>query len=1025
MKSGYLHQKELLILTVSTCLILLFAPCVQAQKVSGTVYSSSDNNPLSGVTVQVKGTSNGVTTNPAGEYELVNVKSTDSLVFSFIGFQEKAIKVGNQSHINVYLAPGISSLDQLVVIGYGKERKTSITSAIAKIKNEKLDQIPVGRIESALIGRLAGVHITTPESVPGNSPIIRIRGTGSISAGNSPLIVIDGFPGGSLSDININDVASIEVLKDASAAAIYGSRGSGGVIIVTTKEGQIGKPRFNFNAYFGVANAIGHNDWITGEEFYNYQVKYKNRDFYNAGGDTTIPVWGDSRRPANYQVNPVIKEGNTVWEDVVLNPAPIQSYTLSASGGTENTQYYISGGLKNERGTLKNTWYKTYSARAKINIKINEIIDAGLILSPHYSKRRLPGAGIHALAKCGPYVSPKRNPDGSWPRALDYWGNSVSAQVSPLAMLNGTYNYSSSFNNLGQLSLEAKLFNGLKFKTSLNINYTANKSEYFRAPFATSNNVSSGSASNSNITNIVSENLLTYNKQFKNESDINVILGGSYQKSNYYNASMSAIAGSFNNDIIHTLNNAQVEPGSGTTKTHWGLISYFGRVNYSYKQKYFFSGSYRMDGSSRFGSESRWGSFPAVSAGWRISQEPFFSIKSVNELKLRISYGIVGNFNIGNFQYLGRIGQAYYSPDDNPTIGMAQVNFGNPKLHWEKTKSLNIGMDLGLFNDRLNLTVDFYRKRTDGLLYDVSIPAITGFSNSLVNIGTIENKGIEFTIKTENLTGDFKWNTIFNFSHNANSVISLENNIDEVIHTDSRGMSWILRVGEPMFSYYGYKLIGVLEDKEAVEKYPTLPGSQPGNGRYKDVNGDGEITPEDKVILGNFQPDLVMGLVNNFSWKGVDLSITLQSSLGAKMYELENLYYEGPTVCAMRRSLIDHQWWSPNDPGDGMSPSTALSELAYVSNSDYYLENASYLMVRNINLGYTFSPSLTQKIKLNDLRVYVTASNLFMLTAKEFHGYNPEGFTNGGINGINSEPGYNVGSFPLSRTIAVGINLKF
>ena len=1027
-RAGSVQRRLLLLLLFGTGILIQSTKEVGAQSriLRGTVHSSADNQPLTGVTVKVKGTSNGSTTDTDGVFELANVTSSDTLLVSSIGYDQKQVAVGDRSVIKIVLSMSVSALDQLVVIGYGKERKSSLTSSIATIKNDKLDQIPVGRLESALVGRLAGVHITTPESVPGSAPIIRIRGTGSISAGNSPLVVIDGFPGGSLSDIDMNDVESIEVLKDASAAAIYGSRGSGGVIIVTTKNGSNGKPVFNFNAYYGISKAMGHKDWMTGEEYYRYQVKYKNRDFYNAGGDTSLPIWGDARRPATYQVNPVIKEGNTNWEDEVLQSAPIQSYSLSIAGGKDNVQYYLSGSLKNEKGTLINTWYKTYAARARLHIDINSFLSAGLTLSPHFSKRRLPGAGIHALAKAGPYVSPIQNKDGSWPRALDYWGTSVSAQVSPFAVLYGTHNYSSSFNNLGQLYLEAKLMEGLTFKTSLDVNFDVGKSEAFRAPYATSNGVSSGSAGNSRTTNIINENLLTYNRTFHENHNLNVILGGSYQKSSYYNASMSAINGTFNNDIIFTLNNAQVSPESGTSKTQWGLISYFGRVNYNYQEKYFVSGSFRMDGSSRFGSENRWGSFPAISAAWRISQEPFFEgVKAVNEFKVRASYGLVGNFNIGNFQYLGRIGQAYYSPGDEPTTSMAQTSLGNPELHWEKTHSLDIGMDVGLLDDRISLTVDYYRKRTSGLLYDVDIPATTGFSNSLVNVGNIENKGVEISIKTQNLTGAFRWSTGFNLSHNENKVISLEKNLNEVIHTHSRGMSWLLRVGEPMFSYYGYKLVGVLENESDVEKYPTLPGSQPGNGRFEDVNGDGEITPEDKVILGNFQPDFVLGMVNNFSWKGFDLSIALQSSLGAEMYELENLYYEGPTVCAMRRSLVDHQWWSSSDPGDGMSPSTSLGELAYVSNSDYYIENASYLMVRNINLGYTFPQHWTRRFKVNDLRVFISASNLLMVTDKAFHGYNPEGFTSGGIDGINSMPGYNVGAFPLSRTIAIGLNLQF
>lgn len=1001
-------------------------PGLSAQSVSGIVRSAGDNQPSPGVTVQVKGASNGTTTDAEGGYKLSNVKPDDSLIFSFVGFQKKVVGVNGRTNVDVTLTPTISSLSQVVVVGYGTQNRASVTSAIASIENDKLDQIPGGMNGMALAGRLPGVNITNPQNQPGNPPTITIRGTGSISAGNSPLVVIDGFPGGSLANLNMNDVKSIEVLKDAAAAAIYGSRGSGGVIIVTTKSGRIGKTKFNVNAYYGVNKPIGFDDWITGEEFYDYQVKYKNRDFYNAGGDTTLPIWGDPARPATYQVNPVIKEGSYIWQDIVLRPAPIQNYDLSASGGTDKVQYFLSGGIEDQQGALIQTWYKSYSARAKLNVKINDFLTAGIILSPFYSKRRLPSLGIEAMSKTAPFVSPDRNPDGTWPRPLDYWGTSVSAQVSPLATINGSSFYSSVFNNLGQAYLKVNLLEGLEFKTSLDVDYTLNQSERFQAPYATANNTSSGSASNQTISNVISENFFSYNKSFANKHNFNAILGASFQKSRTYTMSMTAIRGTFNNDIIETLNNAQIDANSYTSKTQWGLTSYYARVNYNYLEKYYLSGSYRIDGSSRFGANNRWGKFPSVSAGWRISQEPFLQNNNViDELKLRASYGEVGNFNIGDFQYLAGIGSVNYSPDNKLNTGEAPTNIGNPDLRWEKTKSLDIGMDLGLFKDRLNFILDFYRKRTQGLLYQVNIPSVTGFSNSLTNTGDIQNQGIEFSINSKNFTGGFKWNTTFNFTYNENKVVRLAEGLDEVINTHSRGMGWILRVGDPMFSYYGYKLIGVFMNDDDLNKYPALPGTKVGNARYQDTNGDGKIDDNDKVILGNFAPKYILGLVNDFSWKGFDLSITLQSSLGAKLYEEENLFYEGPTVSAMRRSLVDHQWWSPSAPGDGMSPSTALSDLAYVANSDYYLENASYLMLRNVNLGYRFPASLIKGIKLDNLRVYVSASNLLVLTAKGFHGYNPEGYTLGGISGIGSFPGYNQGAIPLNKSFVVGINLNF
>src|SRR5690606_27986143 len=436
---------------------------------------------------------------------------------------------------------------------------------------------------------------------------------------------------------------------------------------------------------------------------------------------------------------------------------------------------------------------------------------------------------------------------------------------------------------------------------------------------------------------------------------VNAILGASYQKSDTRNSVMAAVPGSFNNEIVKTLNNAIINPaGTRTTETQWGLASYFSRVNYSYDQKYLLAASFRTDGSSRFGSKSRWGFFPSASAAWRISEEDFLKDNSlISELKLRASYGEVGNFNIGDFQYLGLIGEDYYSPGGILTKGQGQTSFGNDELRWERTNSYDIGLEIGLLDNRISINADYYDKKTKDLLYNVSIPGISGFVNSLVNIGDISNKGFELELNTRNLIGDFKWETAFNFSKNVNKVTDL-GGVEEVVNTHTRGMSWVLRVGEPMFSYYGYKLIGVLQNEEDIANSAVLPGSKPGHSKFNDLNGDGIITPDDRELLGNYQPKALLGMVNDFSYKKFDLTVVMQASLGAKMYNLENLYYQGATVSGMRRSLIENQWWSEEEPGDGMSPGTALSALAYVSNSDFYLEDASFLAIRNVNLGYTF-----------------------------------------------------------------------
>lgn len=992
-------------------------------RVTGTV-TDEKGTGIPGVSVRIKGGNTGMVTGPTGAYS-INAPENGILVFSFVGFTTQEVAVNNQTTIHVRLQEDLTSLEELVVIGYGSVKKSSLTAAVSKIENKKLDQVPAGRFETAVVGRMAGVNISTARSRPGEAPIIRVRGASSLDAGNDPLIVIDGFPGGSLDNVNMNDVESMEVLKDASSAAIYGSRGSGGVIIITTKKGKSGKPQLNFNAYTGIANAIGHDDWISGQEYYDYVVRYQNREYVWAGGDPSIPVWGDARRPAAYQVNPVIKEGNVNWQNEVLEAAPIHNYNLSVSGGTDNARYYVSGTFKDEKGTIRNTSYTSYTVRANLDLKINNVISTGFMLSPNYNNRRNLGLGIEAMVKYPPFVAVK-NPDGTYPKARDYWGIVVTGGLNPMAVLDATKSYANAMNNVGEIYVGLDILKGLKLRSSIGGNITYTTNELYQAAFGNAANAASGSASDIRNFNLINENVLSYNTSFKGVHNLSGILGASYQKSTRRDALMGIVAGSFSNDVIETLNNAVISPTlTRTLKTSWGLVSYFSRLNYDFKEKYLFAVSMRTDGSSRFAPNNKWGFFPSASVAWRVSEESFLKAsKLISNLKLRASYGVTGNFNIPDFAYLGGISDVYYAPNGVLAKGQAQTSFGNKDLRWEENRSYDIGMELGLLSNRINLVFDYYNKNTSDLLYFESIPATIGFTNSLRNTGEVNNRGIEFELNTKNLTGAFKWETSFNLTRNRNKVVSL-GGVTERINTDTFGMSWILRVGEPMFSYYGFKSIGVLQDANDVANSPILAGSLPGNTKYEDIVKDGTINSSDRVILGSFHPKLFMGMVNDFSWKNFDLSIVMQASLGAKMYNFENEYYQGALAGAMRRSLVETQWWSPAEPGDGRMPGAALSKLTWQANSDIYIEDASFLGLRNLNLGYTLPKKLAEKLRMQSCRVYTSVSNLFMLTKDGFHGYNPEGYTRGEISGLNSMPGYNAGSEPMNRIFTLGLNVNF
>lgn len=992
--------------------------------IRGTV-KDAGGNPLAGVSVIVKGTRKGTSSGTDGSFS-IEANVGDVLEFTIVGYQKKSVNVGKQTVINVTLEVNASDLSDVVVVGYGTQKRSSVTAAISKIQNDNLDEVPSGRPETALIGRMAGVDISQRRNIPGAAPNISIRGTGSISANNSPLIVIDGFPGGDLGQLDMNDVESIEVLKDASSAAIYGSRGAGGVILVTTKRGTGGKAVLNVNAYSGFARPMVFNDWMTGEEWYDYLVKYQNREFAWAGGDTTLPMFGDPARPTTYQVNPQAKDlPQTIWQNEVIQTAPVQNYNVSVKGGSDNVKYYVSGTYGKEGGAIKTAYYETYGFRANLDVRINKVVSFGMELSPHFTKQRVAGSNMVSLVKYPPFVSPEKM-NGKYPRTFDYIPTGHSGQASPYTFLYGTRNYNNNFAGVGRAFVNLNLMDGLSFKTSLGTNIIYNTYNAFSGGIGDAQVNTTGSVSQNQSINVVNENVLSYNKTFNKSHDFSGILGASYQQNTSQSIGMAATTNSFNNEIVQTLNNAIINPsGSSQSKSQWGLISYFARVNYAYKERYLLAASFRTDGSSRFGTDNKWGNFPSVSAAWRVSKENFMrNIPVVSELKLRGSYGVTGNFNIGDFQYLGAVGSVLYSPNSTTVKGTAQTSIDNPNLSWEKVKGYDLGLELGLFGNRVNVNVDYYDKRTDGMLYAVNVPAITGFTSTIENIGVVRNRGVDIELFTRNLVGAFKWNTSFNVSRNKNEVVDL-GGVDERINT-LWSMGFLLRKGVPMFSYYGYKMTGVFQNDEQISKLPHLAGTKPGNPILLDVNDDGKIDPDDdRVILGNAMPKIVFGMANSFSYKKFDLSITWQASFGAKIFNAENQYYEGNTLGAMRRSLAERQWWSESDPGDGKAPAAALSQLfAFNTNTDFYIEDASFFNFRNLNLGYNLSGLVPAKVFKN-VRVYTSVSNLFIIKNKNNHAYNPEGTTEGSISGISSTPGVNFGSEPLSRIIVFGVNVGF
>src|SRR5690625_5176454 len=996
--------------------------------VSGQVTDSETGEPLPGVNVAVAGTTTGTATDTNGEYNLQISVDNPVLIFSYIGYATQEVTVGERDEIDISLLQDTGLLDEVVVVGYGTMQKSSVTSSISKVENDILDQVPSGRPENVLAGRLAGLSVVNPRSTPGESPVIRIRGVGSIDAGNNPLVVIDGFPGGDLGQINMNDVESIEVLKDPSSAAIYGSRGAGGVILVTTKRGTDSGVQFNYNGYYGYSVPMLHDDWLLGDDWYEYLVKYQNREFAWAGGDTSIPMFGDPRRPTTYQINPLTYElPQTNWQDEITDIAPIQNHSISLSGGVNNVRYFVSGNFIEEDGIVRTANYKQYSLRSNLDVEVNDRINVGLNFNPSFTDRRIAGSAMHNLVKYPPFVPPSAEGINYPPRTQYYIPTGHSGQASPYVFLDGTHDNRETFRTQGQLFASIEPVDGLLIRSSVGTNLSFSYTDYFRGTLNDPGITTYEQDLRSRNINLLNENTLNYTTTLGEDHEINALIGASFQQSTSTGSQLRSELDSYNNEIIRTINNAIVNPAnSSSSKSEWGLVSYFTRLNYSFRDKYLISAVFRTDGSSRFGSNNKWGNFPSLSVAWRLTEEEFMrGLTAVDELKLRASYGVTGNNNIGNYAYLGTVGTVLYSP--NNTIGQGQVqnSFENPNLSWEQTTGIDIGTDISVFDNRFNLSIDYYDNETSDLLYNVSTPAHTGFTSTITNVGSVRNYGYEIELMTRNIVGNFNWRTSFNLSRNWNEVVDL-GDVNERIHNHSWGMAWILRVGEPMFSYYGYRIQGIYQTEEQVAQSPSLPGAKPGNPIIADRNNDGRINEDDKEILGNFQPKATIGFVNDFSWRNFDLSIAAYASLGAKMYNAETQYYQGNTMGAMRRSVVENQWWSVDDPGDGMTPAAALSQLtSFNANTDYYIEDASYLSIRNVNLGYTLPARVTQWMGIRGVRIYTSINNLLMITSDDNYSYNPEGYTTGEIGGINSTPGFNGGAEPVNRVYSMGVNIDF
>ncbi len=1038
------------------------------KELSGTVLDGDTGDPMPGATVLVKGTNIGTLANENGQFNLTAPDEAEILVISYLGYQTQEVAIGDQTTFTIELVADPLQLGDIVVIGYGQQKKQDLTTAVATVQAIDIRDQPVNSFDQALVGKMAGVQVLQTSGSPGAGISLRVRGVGSITAGNDPLYVIDGVPVSNdnnratgdintgtglyreqpinvLSTINPSDIESIQVLKDASAAAIYGSRGSNGVVLITTKKGSAGRATFNYNGYYGFQETTTRYDMLNAYEWAEMNFEGKTNtylDRFPAGS----PADNNATRDANVPNQPAVLippevqpyldgvQGltDTDWQDEIFRTAAIQSHTLSVSGGTENFRYYASGEYMDQEGIVISSGFKRYSARFNMDLTAGKL-KVGLNINPTLTQHDLVNSegpwwdhGVVGVALHISPIHPVFNPDGSYNFGGNAWGFAMTDAVNPVALANEIQDDMDHLRLLGNVYAEYSILDNLSYRLNFGTDLNSFQRDYYWPSFVEQRGRSGprvpiGFARSRFTTNWLVENLLNFNESYGNHN-IAAIAGFTSQKEIFKNNNLEAT--DFPNDLVQTLNAGQVT-GGGSFQEEWSLLSVLGRVQYNYNNKYYVSAAIRADGSSRFGANNKWGYFPSASAGWRISGEDFLSESDIiSNLKLRASYGQTGNFQIPNYGSIGLLGFTNYVFGGNQLAsGLAPSTPSNDDLSWEKTTMIDIGIDLGLFNDAVYLELDYYNADTEDLLLNVPVPMSSGFTSELRNIGEVNNEGFEATLTVQNRTGEFGWSVSGNFSTNQNEVISLADNVPQIIVGGGTGSAqWITTPGEPIGSYYNPVYDGVFMNEEQINNTPSVGNARPGDLIFQDLNGDGEIVfASDREIQGNYQPEFIYGGTVNLDWKGIDFNVAIQGAYGHEILHLFRRYIfnqEG-NMNLMRGAL--NRWQSEQNPGDGQT--NRANRLQTGSNgqtSNWHLEDGTFMRIRNITVGYTFPATLIERIRLNNLRINFTVQNPYTFT--DYLGYNPEVSSrpDAALN-----PGEDYASYPLARIYSLGLNLSF
>jgi len=1051
-----------------------------AQHIISVIGKVSDNTgqAVEGATIRVKGPEGKgfIQSGADGTFKMDVPSAAAVLVVTHVGFDDQEVTVGTQTNLQITLKASSSSLNEVVVIGYGTARRKDVTGAVASMSGKGIEEKPITRVDQAMIGQMAGVQVKQQSGMPGAGLSIVVRGVGSITGGTEPLYVIDGFPldvvnknsaGGftsnPLNNISPDDIESIQVLKDAAAAAIYGSRAANGVVMVTTKRGQIGKPKIGINANGGYSQISRKIDLLSSQEWIDLATELADAKWVASGVGRTADQTNDQRRailglaPGAYNTNYMADDRWTMpghpgltyvdWQDEVYRKAPFQNYQLSASGGTDAVRYYFSGSYINQDGVLLNSGYKNYSARANLEVNASQRLKIGINLSPSYSETRAPGAEgkdniLMKMYTMAPIVEDTAGLEtGAGLNNVYGWS---SSSISPVAYLNNTINLAKTNRILTSIYADLQILPGLNARTTINYDdqnlnkktYTSdyvagNKTNYINSPGKSS----SGSYSGNKKQTFVNENTLSYNKTFHQDHTLSAVAGFTYNYVHLENFTIST-AGGFANDIVTTLNGAipsaaGVTVTGNTTESNNAMFSYYGRAIYTFKDKYTVQASIRRDASSRFGVDSRWGTFPAAAASWRVSQEPFMAnVTFINDLKLRASWGKSGSSNIGDYQNQQSYSSSNYSfggsSSSTALPGVVISALADNMLHWETSNTYNIGLDLSILKSRVTLIVDAYQKKTTDQFLNLPVLATSGFTSMLTNFGAVTNNGLEFSVNSANIrTPEFQWSTNANIAFNSNKVKELNGESSVNVPSAFGGNPpFLLQQGLPMFSYYLVKSDGILTaDDIANPNVAKLAGQTVGDIKYYDKDHNGQIDADDRVVSGRPTPKYTWGITNTFRYKDFDLSIQAYGQQGGSIYSFLGRALDNPANGRQTElGVWRDRWTAQNQNYNAPRGKIAYNYTIPLFTSDW-LYSSDFWRIQDITLGYNLK-NLFKKGFVSSARVYTSLQNFFSKD-KYKGGANPEAMnTNASGSSSYQLPG-DYGSMPINKAIVFGLNVSF